>query len=84
MGVHTTTMQNFIKITTEYSWSLGRWQLGHWSLGHLVTWLKTFLGMHTTIIQNFITIGSVVYEHIEDKQTNKQTNTHVFFIYIDR
>jgi hypothetical protein len=30
-------------------------------------------------MQNFITIGSVVYERIEDKQTN----ILVFFIYID-
>jgi hypothetical protein len=35
-------------------------------------------------MRNFITIGSVVYERIEDKQTNKQTNILVFFIYIDR
>jgi hypothetical protein len=43
-----------------------------WSLSHLV---KTFLGVHTATMQNFITIGYVVYEHIEDKQTN----THAFF-----
>jgi hypothetical protein len=34
--------------------------------------------MHTTTMQNFITIGSVVYERIEDKQTN----ILVCFIYI--
>jgi hypothetical protein len=34
-------------------------------------------------MQNFITIGTVVYERIEDKQTNKQTNILVFFIYIE-
>jgi hypothetical protein len=34
--------------------------------------------VHTTTMQNFITIGSVVYERIEDKQTNKQTSTHAF------
>jgi hypothetical protein len=31
MGVHTTTMQNFITITIGLGWSFG-----HWSLGHLV------------------------------------------------
>jgi hypothetical protein len=30
-------------------------------------------------MQNFITIGSVVYERIEDKQTNKQT--YLSFLY---
>jgi hypothetical protein len=40
--------------------------------------------VHTTTMQNFITIGSVVYERIEDKQTNKQTNkqTYLSFLYI--
>jgi hypothetical protein len=40
--------------------------------------------MHTTTMQNFITIGSVVYERIEDKQTNKQTNKHTCLFYIYR
>jgi hypothetical protein len=34
-------------------------------------------------MQNFMTIGSVVYERIEDKQTNKQTNKHTCLFYID-
>jgi hypothetical protein len=56
------------------TWSLVTWSLITWSLSHLVINLP----VRTTTMQNFITIGSVVYERIEDKQTN----IPVFFIYI--
>jgi hypothetical protein len=46
-------MQNFITITTAYSWSLGHWSLGHWSLGHLVTWSLVNWSLSNLAINSF-------------------------------
>jgi hypothetical protein len=40
------------------------------------------MGVHTTNMQNFITIGSVVYEHIEDKQTNTHGIIDIGYVYV--